>query len=368
MDVFLALLRGGLAELAEYLLAHFITCLVPAFFIAGGISAFVSQGAILKYFGHEASKWLSYSVASVSGTVLSVCSCTVLPLFAGIYRMGAGLGPAVAFLYSGPAINVLAIVWTARILGFNIGAARAIGAVLFALVIGFLMAKIFYKEEKEHTKKAFALAPSFGSLKGWQAAVFLLTLVAILVSLAWGIKVIPEKNTENWELITSIGVEINWVACLITGLSILALLIILRRWLSSQETSQWLSSTWSFFKMILPWLLGGIFVAGMIGVVLPQDWVARIVGGNNLGANFIASIAGALFYFATLTEVPILKTFMDAGMGMGPSLALLLAGPALSLPNMLVLRNIMGVKKTAAYVSLTVIMATICGYIFGLFG
>lgn len=368
MDFFLGLLRGGLAELAEYLIAHFITCLVPAFFIAGGIATFVSQGSILKYLGYGANKWLSYGVASVSGTVLSVCSCTVLPLFAGIYRMGAGLGPAVAFLYSGPAINILAIVWTARILGFDLGAGRAIGAVLFALLIGFLMARIFHKEEEERVKRAFAFTPSSSSLKGWQAALFLLILVVILISIAWGIKIMPEKNPRSWQLITGISIRINWIACLLAGLSFLTLFLILQRWLKGEEISEWLRQTWFFFRMILPWLLGGIFIAGVIGIILPHEWVARIVGGNSLRVNFTASFIGALFYFATLTEVPILRTFMNAGMGMGPALALLLAGPALSLPNMLVLRGIMGVRKTAVYVSLTVVMATICGFIFGFIG
>jgi hypothetical protein len=368
MDIFFGLLRGGLAELAEYLLAHFVTCLVPAFFIAGGISTFLSQGSILRYFGYETNKWLSYSVASVSGTVLSVCSCTILPLFAGIYRVGAGLGPAIAFLYSGPAINVLAIVWTARILGFDLGAGRAVGAIVFAVVIGLLMAKIFYREEKEQASKVFSIATSAGSAKGWQSVVLLLSLVGILISLAWGIKILPERNLETWGLITGVNVNVNWLACSFSGLFILTLVVLLRRWLTREETSDWLRSTWSFSKLVLPWLLGGIFVAGMIGVILPHEWVARIVGGNSLRSNFIASFTGALFYFSTLTEVPILKTLMGAGMGTGPALALLLTGPALSLPSILVLRRIMGAKKTLTYLGLTVVMATICGSIFGLLG
>jgi len=366
MDVVTGLLRGGLAELAEYLLAHFMTCLVPAFFIAGGISTFLSQGAILKYFGHGANRWLSYGVASVSGTVLSVCSCTVLPLFAGIYRVGAGLGPAIAFLYSGPAINVLAIVWTARVLGFDIGVARAVGAIVFAVVIGLVMARIFYREEREQADKDFSIATCAGSIKGWQSAILLLSLIGILVSLAWGIRILPEKNIETWRLITGIEVASNWVACSLAGLFIVALLVLLRRWLTHEDISEWLRSTWSFFKLVVPWLLGGIFVAGMIGVVLPSEWVVRIVGGNSLPSNFIASFTGMLFYFATLTEVPILRTFMDAGMGTGPALALLLAGPALSLPSILVLRRVMGTRKTLVYAGLTVVMATITGFIFGL--
>ena len=368
VDLFLSLVRGGLAELADYLIAHFITCLVPAFFIAGGISAFISQGAILRYFGHGANKWLSYGVASVSGTVLSVCSCTVLPLFAGIYRMGAGLGPAVAFVYSGPAINVLAIVWTARILGFDIGVARAISAILFALVIGFLMARIFYGEEREREQRTFALAPSSGPLSGWQALIFLAILVGILISVAWGIKLIPDKNPETWQVIGGVEVKLNWLALLFGGVFIVGLALALWRWLSREEIAAWLASTWSFSRMILPWLLGGIVAAGVIGVVLPHEWVERFVGGNSIGANGLASVSGALFYFATLTEVPILQTFREAGMGNGPSLALLLAGPALSLPSMLVLRGILGIKKTLAYVSQTVVMSTLCGLVFGLFG
>jgi len=367
MELFLSLLRGGLAELADYLIAHFVTCLVPAFFIAGGISAFVSQGAILKYFGHGANKLVSYGVASVSGTVLSVCSCTVLPLFAGIYRMGAGLGPAIAFVYSGPAINVLAIIWTARILGFDIGAARAISAVLFALVIGFLMGRIFYREERERERRTFALAPSSGPLSGWQALIFLAILVGILISVAWGIKLIPDKNPDAWRLIGGVEVQFNWIALLFAALFFAALGVTLRRWLSRAEIAAWLAATWSFTRMILPWLLGGIIAAGVIGVVLPHEWVERFVGGNSIGANALASVSGALFYFATLTEVPILQTFREAGMGQGPSLALLLAGPALSLPSMLVLRGIMGTRKTLAYVALTVVMSTLCGLLFGLF-
>jgi uncharacterized protein len=366
MEIFLGLVRGGLAELAEYLLAHFVTCLVPAFFIAGGISAFLSQGAILKYFGPAANRWLSYGVASVSGAVLAVCSCTVLPLFAGIYSVGAGLGPAIAFLYSGPAINILAIVWTARILGFDLGAARAVGAIVFAVVIGLLMARIFYREEGKQAISDFSVATSAGSLKGWQSAILLIILIGILVSLAWGIKILPEKNIETWMVVTGIDIGVNWVACAFAGLFILALVVLVRRWLTREQVAEWLKSTWSFFKLVVPWLLGGIFVAGMIGVVLPSEWVVQVVGGNSLLSNFIASFAGMLFYFATLTEVPILRTFMDAGMGSGPALALLLAGPALSLPSILVLRRIMGTRKTLVYAGLTVVMATICGFVFGL--
>jgi uncharacterized protein len=368
MEIVAGIIRGGLAELGEYLLAHFFTCLVPAFFIAGGISTFLSQGAILKYFGHGANRFLSYGVASVSGTVLSVCSCTVLPLFAGIYRVGAGLGPAVAFLYSGPAINVLAIVWTARILGFDLGVARAVGAVVFAVAIGVIMARIFRREQREQADADLSIATSASSLKGWQSAILLFTMIGILVALAWGIRIFPEKNIETWRLITGVDIAVNWPACLLAGVLIAVIVVLLRRWLTREDVKEWLGATWSFFKLVVPWLLGGIFIAGVIGVVLPSQWVVRVVGDNSILSNFIASFTGMLFYFATLTEVPILRTFMDAGMGKGPALALLLAGPALSLPSILVLRRVMGIKKTLAYAGLTVVMATITGFMFGLFG
>jgi hypothetical protein len=343
MDVFIDLLRGGVDGLSEYLSGHVLTCLVPAFFIAGAIAVFISQGAVLKYFGPQAKKLLSYSVASVSGGILAVCSCTVLPLFGGIYKRGAGLGPAVAFLYSGPAINVLAIVYSARLLGYDLGAARGIGAVVFAASIGLIMAFIYRKEESQKDAKAFAMLaaadPPGKSLR--QQAIFFATLVGILVFAA----------------------SKNWIA---TGILVAVLAVILRRWFTKGELGQWMKETLHFVRLIAPWLLGGVFLAGIIKVGVPESVVTEYVGGNSLAASFIASFLGALMYFATLTEVPIIRSFMDLGMGKGPALALLLAGPALSLPSILVLRSIMGGKKTMTYVALVVVMATFTGYIFGL--
>lgn len=342
MDVVIELLQGGWNALLEYLSAHVLTCLVPAFFIAGAIVIFVSQAAVLKYFGPQARKLLSYSVASVSGAILAVCSCTVLPLFAGIYKRGAGLGPAIAFLYSGPAINVLAIVYSAKILGYDLGAARAVGAVAFSVIIGLLMAFIYRKEESLKDAQAFALlaaAPEGKRL--WQQVVFFGILVGILVFAA----------------------SKNWIA---TGVLLAALAVVLWRWFTRGEMAQWMKETLHFVRLIAPWLLVGVFAAGIIEVVVPESVVTAYVGGNSLLANFIASFLGGLMYFATLTEVPIIRAFMDLGMGKGPVLALLLAGPALSLPSMLVLRGIMGTRKTLTYVALVVVMATITGYIFGL--
>jgi len=342
MDIFVQILQGGWNALLEYLSAHVLTCLIPAFFIAGAIAVFVSQGAVLKYFGPKAKKLLSYSVASVSGTILAVCSCTVLPLFGGIYKRGAGIGPAVAFLYSGPAINVLAIVYTARILGFDLGLARAIGAVAFAAGIGLIMALIYRKEESLKDSAAFdALMADPEAKRWWQQITFFVILVGILIFAA----------SKNW---------------IVTGILLVVLGFILWRWFTKGEIGVWMKETLRFVRLIVPWLLGGVFVAGIITAFVPQDVVANWVGGNSLLANFIASFLGALMYFATLTEVPIISAFMDLGMGKGPTLALLLAGPALSLPNMLAIRSIMGTKKTLTYVTLVVIFATITGYIFGL--
>jgi len=342
VDILGQVLQGGWNALLEYLSAHVLTCLVPAFFIAGAIAVFVSQGAVLKYFGPRANKLLSYSVASVSGTILAVCSCTVLPLFGGIYKRGAGIGPAVAFLYSGPAINVLAIVYTARILGFDLGLARAIGAVAFAAGIGLIMALIYRKEESLKDSAAFdALTADPEGKKWWQQIVFFAVLVGILIFAA----------SKNW---------------VVTGILLVFLGFILWHWFTRGELGIWMKETWRFVRLIVPWLLGGVFVAGIITTFVPQDAVTSWVGGNSLFANFIASFLGALMYFATLTEVPIVSAFMNLGMGKGPTLALLLAGPALSLPNMLVIRSIMGTKKTLTYIALVVVFATFTGYIFGL--
>jgi hypothetical protein len=342
MEILTNLFWGGINGLIEYLSAHVITCLVPALFIAGAIAAFVSQAAILKYFGPQAKKVLSYSVASVSGAILAVCSCTVLPLFAGIYKRGAGLGPAIAFLYSGPAINVLAIVYTARLLGYDLGAARAIGAIVFSVVIGLIMALIYRKDKSKADAQAFTMLVADPAGKSiWQQIVFIGALVAILVFAA----------------------SKNWIA---TGIFMVVLAVILWRWFTRGEIMQWLKETLHFTRLIIPWLLVGVFVAGILKVVIPESVVTDYVGGNSIFANFIASFLGALMYFATLTEVPVIKAFMDLGMGKGPALALLLAGPALSLPSMIVLGRIMGIKKMLTYVALVVVMATITGYIFGL--
>lgn len=341
------MLEGGIAELGEYLSAHVLTCLVPAFFIAGAIAALLSTAAVLKYFGPQANKYLAYGVASVSGAILAVCSCTVLPLFAGIYKKGAGLGPAIAFLYSGPAINVLAIVLTARAIGFKMGLARALGAILFSLIIGLIMAALFAGEEekRDRTTNPAMFGGTEDTRPGSQLAIFFGLLIAILL---FGTAKIP-----FWDK----------VAILISLVTAVALAV--SRWFKEGEFQAWMQETWKYVRMIFPVLLLGVFIAGALKVILPPEWISRFVGGNSLSANLLASVFGALMYFSTLTEVPIVKALTDLGMGQGPALALLLAGPALSLPNMLAIRNIMGTKKTAVYVSLVVVMATLTGMLFG---
>ncbi len=344
-----------------YAREHVLLCLVPAFFIAGAISVFVSQASVMKYLGAKANKVLAYTVASVSGTILAVCSCTVLPLFAGIYKMGAGLGPATAFLYSGPAINVLAIILTARVLGLEIGIARAAGAIVFSVVIGLLMHFIYRKEELEKANSQIAMPQVQVKRPLWQNAVYFAAMVGILVFANWGK---PTETSGVWHAIYSA----KWI---VTGIFAVILVFVLAAWFEKSELGKWCFASWDFAKQILPLLFFGVIIAGLLlgrpgnEGLIPSAWVERAVGGNSLRANFFASVAGAFMYFATLTEVPILQGLMGAGMGKGPALALLLAGPALSLPNMLVIRSVMGTRKTIVFVLLVIIMATISGIIFG---
>lgn len=446
-----------------YAQEHVLLCLIPAFFIAGAISVFVSQASVMKYLGAKANKVLAYGVAAASGTILAVCSCTILPLFAGIYRMGAGLGPATAFLYSGPAINILAIILTARILGLELGIARAVGAIAFSIIIGLIMHFIYRKEELEKANVQMGMPEPEVSRPLWKNALFFAVMIGVLVFANWGapndfnfkttdgstfhaavlkspehanpltgsytlklldgeqkgqeielaVESVIEKTpvagtwTTIWSMkwaitaifsvalavilvlwfgikwwkivITAIPVAILAVALPMEGMMVMipfSAAVIGLSWATSTtkgESEEWFSSTWTFAKQILPLLFFGVIVAGaLLGRpghegLIPSEWVARAVGGNSLWANLFASVAGAFMYFATLTEVPILQGLIGAGMGKGPALALLLAGPALSLPNMLVIRSVMGTQKTVVFVTLVIVMATISGIIFGTF-
>lgn len=449
----------SLALVRWYAREHVLLCLVPAFFIAGAISVFVSQASVMKYLGAGANKVLAYGVASVSGTVLAVCSCTVLPLFAGIYRMGAGLGPATAFLYSGPAINVLAIILTARILGLELGIARAVGAIVFSVVIGLIMHLIYRREELEKANGQASMPEPEVSRPLWQNALFFAVMVGVLVFANWGspndfyfrtadgmtvrgsvlespeesgadfytikllegedkgqeVKIAAESVLEKiavagawttiwrykWVVASVFGAALGvvlvlWFAiawwkvaatALVTVVAAAALpmeglmvlvpftaAVIGLSWAASTtkgEAEEWVGSTWTFAKQILPLLFFGVLIAGLLlgrpgrEGLIPAGWVEAAVGGNSLRANAFASIAGAFMYFATLTEVPILQGLIGAGMGKGPALALLLAGPALSLPNMLVIRSVLGTQKTVVFIILVIVMAAVCGMVFG---
>jgi len=395
-----------------YAQEHVILCLLPAFFIAGVIAVFVSQGAVMKYFGAKAKKWVAYTVASVSGTILAVCSCTILPLFSSIHKRGAGLGPAIAFLYSGPAINILAIILTARILGFEMGVARVIGAVVFAVVIGSVMSLIYRKEEKAKNEEQLSFPDVPEKRPMWQTSLHFFTLVLILVFANWGKPAdgVPDGTwywiwANKWYITSAFGLvlvysliailKIRWQHVLlaavataasaflsssplipmvvaIAGLSVITLID--KR---DQDNKEWTISAWDFTKQIMPLLAIGVLAAGFLlgsthddtamAGIIPNEWVAGLVGGNSVFSNFFASIVGAFMYFATLTEVPILQGLIAAGMGKGPALALLLAGPSLSLPNMLVIRGVIGTQKTLVYVLLVVVMATMSGLIYGTF-
>lgn len=359
-------LNNALTEMVAltswYAREHVLLCLVPAFFIAGAIASFVSQGSVIKYLGASANRIVAYGVASVSGSILAVCSCTVLPLFTGIYQRGAGLGPASTFLYSGPAINVLAIILTAKVLGSEMGIARAVGAIGFSVVIGVLMQMIFRKEDAERVGGMMAVPEEETGRALWQELIYFAAMVGILVFANWGKP--ATGDTSLWALIYSA----KWYITAFFG-AILAFVVI--RWFNRDEIKIWGGESWGYAKLIMPLLFYGVLAAGLLlgrpghEALIPSEWVASLVGGNGIFANFFASIVGAFMYFATLTEVPILEGLMGAGMGKGPALALLLAGPALSLPNMLVIRGVLGTKKTSVFVLLVVIMATVSGMIYG---
>jgi uncharacterized protein len=417
-------IHEALALTRWYAQEHFLLCLVPAFLIAGAIAVFVSQAAVMKYLGPAAPKPLAYGMGAVSGSILAVCSCTILPLFGSIWKRGAGLGPAIAFLYSGPAINVLAIVLTASVLGAELGLARALGAIGFSIVIGVAMHLVYRREELARAKRPLAIPQDAPARPLWQTASYFAALVGVLVFANWGR---PQADAGPWFeiwsakwLLTSLfGLAlgammvlwfgIRWWRMALVGLAVLASWIALRAWLlpawgallpgyanglpweamlpftvgvaglvvvssggdAPEEGREWVEQSWGFAKQITPLLLIGVLVAGFLlgrpgeEGLIPDHWIAGLVGGNSLAANLFAAVAGALMYFATLTEVPILQGLIGNGMGKGPALALLLAGPAVSLPNMLVIRALLGTQKTLVFVGLVVALSTLCGFAYG---
>ncbi|TWU38209.1 permease [Novipirellula artificiosorum] len=397
-----------------YVRYHTLACVVPAMFIAGAISVFFSKEAVLRHLGPNANKAEAYGVASISGTVLAVCSCSVLPMFAGIYRVGAGLGPASAFLYAGPAINVMAIFLTARVLGFDLGIARIIGSIVFAVIIGLIMSFLFRSDEEERTAAVMQLPdPPPAKRKFWQTSLFFVCMILFLVFSDWA-------NPSQTEIVKTDGTKINasvlirtaqiyrvqlqeplgdlpkgakllldvkeissekdltpenykWVAWIyhhrwyFAGALFLAVLAMSWGWFDRQELADWMAETWSFSKSIIPLLFGGVLLTGFVGALIPEEIVASWVGGDSFRANLVASMIGGMWYFATLTEIPILEALLGLGMGRGPALSLLLAGPALSLPSIAVIYSVIGFKKTLTFVALTIVMSTAVGMIFGWF-
>lgn len=391
-----------------YAREHTLTCVVPAMFIAGAIATFLSQASVMRYLGPKSNRTLAYTVASVSGIILAVCSCSVLPMFAGIYTLGAGLGPASAFLYSGPAINVMAIFLSARVLGLDIGVARAVGAISFAFAIGLIMAFIFRRDEQQRAEVAMQMPqPSADPRSLWQTSLYFLCMILFLVFSDWfntndatitmksgmsfdaniryrtqetidiqkyetggrletDLQRVSLSEIEKIEPVPNFTMKVHSVKWYLAGFMGLAVLVMLFRWFSREEIKEWLESTWDFGKTIVPLLFGGVFITGFIGALIPEKYVATLVGGNSLLSNFLASFIGMIWYFATLTEIPIVEMLMRLGMGKGPALALLLAGPALSLPSILVIWKVIGFKKTLVFCLLAVVMSTIVGFIFGM--
>jgi uncharacterized protein len=336
---------SGINLLSEYAKEHILTCLVPALFIAGAIIALIKKDSVLKFLGPKVKKITSYSIASVSGAILAVCSCTILPLFAGIRKRGAGLGPAITFLFSGPAINIAAIFLTMSVLGFNIGIARIISSIIIAILVGLTMSYIF-KEKSE--KSGFILneeKEEKNDITKGNIYIFFLSLLGILI-------------------VNGLQISQSYKYIIFIILIILILYISIFKF-KKEVNKKWLQETWNFSKLILPLLFIGVFIAGFISPLLPQELIEKMVGANTVMANLIASVFGAFMYFSTLTEIPILQELMSKGMHSGPVLALLLAGPSLSLPNMLVIKGVLGNKKTIVYISLVIVYSTIAGLIFG---
>lgn len=390
-----------------YATNHTLACVVPAIFIAGAISTFLSQASVMHYLGPNSNRTLAYGVASVSGTVLAVCSCSVLPMFAGIYTMGAGLGPASAFLYSGPAINVMAIFLSARVLGFDIGAARAVGAVVFAVIIGFSMTLAFRSSDQRRISDMHLPPVPRSQRPLWKTALYFLCMILFLVFSDWyntndvtltlkdgaaisanirystqdaldiqeyrpdghlapEVRRIKRERIASLEPMPNFTMTVHSMKWYLAGVMGLLVLMMAWLWFTADEVRQWMRATWDFGLLIIPLLFGGVFLTGFIGALIPEQSIAAVVGGSSLASNFIASFVGMIWYFATLTEIPIVEMLMRLGMGRGPALALLLAGPALSLPSLLVIYKVIGGKKTVVFCLLVVVMSTIVGFLFGM--
>ncbi|NLW77451.1 MAG: permease [Methanomicrobiales archaeon] len=351
IDILTGALFVGWTILLAYLTEHVVTCLIPAFFIAGAIAAFVKKDAILKYFSPDAKKSVSFGIASVSGTVLAVCSCTILPMFAGILKKGSGIGPAITFLYAGPAINILAIVYSAKVLGIDIGIARAVSAILLSIVIGLIMTIIFKEHDNEvraNAKKNIRISSSSEERPKWIIPAFFIFLIAILL-----------VGTSQLDI---------FIRLLIVYFLSMAVAFLLIYYFSRDEVTEWGYEIWDLTKKIFPILVIGTFALGVLSYFIPPETFKPYIGDNSLLANFTAAVIGAILYMPTLLEVPVIGTtlgYLSGNMAKGPALALLLTGPSISLPSLMVLTRVMGAKKTGVYAVLVVIFSTLAGFVFG---
>ncbi|HEY59786.1 MAG TPA: permease [Anaerolineae bacterium] len=342
--------NAGLLALYDYVSAHVLFCLVPAFFLAGAINALVSKDIIVKTLGRKAHPVKAYGLGALFGTLVEVCSCTILPLFAGIWKRGAGLGPAMAFLYAGPAINILAVSYTASLIGWDIAFARLIFSILFAVLVGILMTWIFKDGEKEKIEQMRNSVPLEGKTQfkerpAYQSVLFFGSLAGILIA-----GTAPIAGNIKYPFI---------------GFFTLITVVFSFLFYSRKELISWMKETWKFFWMIFPLLLVGVFGAGVFKAIIPQEAFQRLAGQNTIWANLAGVLFGVIAYFPALVEVPIAKTFLDLGMNKGPLLAYILADPIVSLQSLLVVSKVLGVKKTVIYALLITIITTTAGLVFG---
>lgn len=347
-DLFIA----GIKAIIEYVSAHVLTCLVPAFFIAGAMTALLPKENITRLLGQKAPKHKAYPLAVIAGLMLAVCSCTILPLFAGIKKKGAGTGPALAFLYTAPATNIMAILFTGSVLGWNFAISRIVLSVTFAILIGLIISALFKEEDARDEKNAVSevisaekqASEELPFFQKHRLFAFFFTLVAILI----------------------VGTRVKGPAkYMIISLLIITLAVLAKLLFNNEEIKSWFFETWGFTKKIFPLLLVGIFIAGVLTALLPQKFLATFMGSNTVSANLIAVLFGVFMYFPTLVEVPMAKMFLNLGMAKGPLLAYLLADPVISLASLLVVRKFLGNKRTLVYVGLIIVFTTISGLIYG---
>ncbi|MEO0093354.1 MAG: permease [candidate division WOR-3 bacterium] len=343
------LILAGLLALKDYIATHVLTCLVPAFLLAGAMVTFINREAILEYLGEKANKLKSFSLASIASFFVAACSCTVIPVSSGLYYSGAGVGVAFIVLWVAPAANILALIYTGSILGSKMIITRIVAALIMAFVVGFVMTLFFAKEKRAESVPTQPTGEKKGIIKKSDFIFLILILLSLLL---------PNYLVRTGSYFYKVLVWLIFTGIMVIyGLKVIA----------KERLLDWLQETWWFVKVILPLLLIGVFVVGVIGKILPENWIRNWLGGNGVVASFLATMIGAISYFATMTEAPFVHTLMKLGMGKGPALALLLTGPGLSLPNWLAIARVFGIKKSLVYVPTIVILGTLVGWFFGNF-